>query len=164
MFTLFAPLIGIVGSLLPSFVRILERKQELKHELELSKIKIELAKEQGKIDLNIENVKADSVEGKSLRDHDAVLDGGQFINTLRASVRPIITYTFFILFVAVKVAAAYVMISTGKSIPDMLKAVWDPDTMSLFSTIIAFWFGSRMMEKLDRRSNPILSGTAVKKK
>ena len=52
------------------------------------------------------------------------------------------------MFVAVKVAAAYVMLSTGQSVPEMLKAVWDPDTMALFGTIMAFWFGSRVMEKM----------------
>ena len=51
---------------------------------------------------------------------------------------------------AVKWAAAYVMIKEGQDIPTMLEAVWDPDTMSLFSTIIAFWFGSRVMEKQDK--------------
>jgi hypothetical protein len=42
------------------------------------------------------------------------------------------------------------MIKQGQDIPTMLDAVWDPDTMSLFSTIIAFWFGSRVMEKQDK--------------
>ena len=36
----------------------------------------------------------------------------------------------------------------------MLQAVWDPDTMALFSTIIAFWFGSRVMEKQMTASAP----------
>jgi hypothetical protein len=44
------------------------------------------------------------------------------------------------------------MIKNGQDIPTMLEAVWDPDTMSLFSTIIAFWFGFRVMEKQDRLS------------
>ena len=51
---------------------------------------------------------------------------------------------------AVKWSAAYVMIKQGQDIPTMLDAVWDPDTMSLFSTIIAFWFGSRVMEKQEK--------------
>jgi hypothetical protein len=43
------------------------------------------------------------------------------------------------------------MIQTGQSIPEMLKAVWDTETMALFSTVIAFWFGSRTLEKMDSR-------------
>ena len=68
-----------------------------------------------------------------------------------------ITYSFFFLFCAVKIAAAYAMLATGQSVPEMLKAVWDVETMSLFSTIVAFWFGSRMMEKQERNSTPLPS-------
>lgn len=152
--SLLSPLFGIVGSLLPNIVKIFERKQEIEYELQLTKIKLDAAKEQAQIQLSVENVKADVDEGQSLRDHDKSLDGGKFINALRASVRPIITYTFFLLFVAVKTAAAYVMIDKGMDIPTMLRAVWDVETMSLFSTIIAFWFGSRMLEKNTNRIVP----------
>lgn len=151
MLTILSPLIGIVGSLLPSIVRIFERRQEMKHEIELTRVKIEASIQQAKVQLDIENVKADVEEGKSVRSHDRSIDGGKYINTLRASIRPVITYCFFFLFVAVKVAAAWTMIVNGQSVPEMLKAVWDPETMALFSTIIAFWFGSRVIEKMDER-------------
>lgn len=151
MLALLSPLIGIFGSLLPAIVRIFERKQELKHEIELTKIRLDATIEAAKVNVTIENIKADSAEGQSLRDHDKSLDGGKFINALRASIRPVITYIFFFLFVAVKAAAAYVMINNGASIPEMLRAVWDSETMALFATIMAFWFGSRVIEKMDDR-------------
>lgn len=151
MFTILSPLIGIIGSLLPSIVRIFERRQEMKYEIELTRVKLDAALQQSKVQLDVEGIKADVEEGKSLRSHDRSIDGGKYINTLRASIRPVITYCFFFLFVAVKVAAAWTMIANGQSVPEMLKAVWDPETMSLFSTIIAFWFGSRVIEKMDER-------------
>ena len=147
MLTLLAPFLGILGSLLPSLVKIFERKQELQHEIELIKVKLEAARVQGNIDIAVKSAEADVAEGKSLRDHDMSLDGGHYVNILRASIRPVVTYVFFILFVAVKVSAAYVMIKTGQSIPEMLKAVWDADTQALFSTIMGFWFGSRYFER-----------------
>lgn len=153
MLALLSPLIGIFGSLLPSIVRIFERKQELKYEIELTKIKLDASLEAAKANLVLEEVKADIAEGQSLRDHDKSIDGGKFLNALRASIRPIITYVFFILFVAVKVSAAYVMLSSGQSVPEMLDAVWDSETMALFATIMAFWFGSRVIEKMDDRVN-----------
>ena len=150
MLALLSPLFGILGSLLPSIVRIFERKQEIKYELELTKIKIDAAERQADLQFHVEEIKADSQLRQSALDHDKSIDGGKFINALRASIRPVVTYSFFILFVAVKWAAAYTMIKNGQDIPTMLDAVWDPDTMSLFSTIIAFWFGSRVMEKQER--------------
>ena len=150
MLALLSPFLGILGSLLPSIVRIFERKQELKYEVELIKIKLEAAERQADLQYHVEEIKADAELRQSALDHDKSLDGGKFINALRASIRPVVTYSFFILFVAVKWAAAYTMIVSGQDIPTMLDAVWDPDTMSLFSTIIAFWFGSRVMEKQEK--------------
>ena len=150
MLALLAPFFGILGSLLPSVVRIFERKQEIKYEIELTKIKLDAAERTADLQFHIEEIKADSESRQSALDHDKSLDGGKFINALRASIRPVVTYTFFFVFIAVKIAAAYVMIKTGQSIPEMLNAVWDIETMSLFSTIIAFWFGSRTMEKQEK--------------
>ena len=161
---LLSPLFGIIGSLLPSIVRIFERKQEIKYEIELTKIKLDAAERQADLQFNIEMVKSDSNLRQSALDHDKSIDGGKFINALRASIRPVITYTFFFLFCAVKIAAAYVMLKTGQSVPEMLKAVWDVETMSLFSTIIAFWFGSRVMEKQERVPQPQVTVTTSKKK
>ena len=164
MLALLSPLFGILGSLLPSIVRIFERKQEIKYEIELTKIKLDAAERQANLQFHVEEVKADSQLRQSALDHDKSLDGGKFINALRASIRPVVTYTFFFLFCAVKIAAAYVMIQQGMSMPEMLNAVWDVETMSLFSTIIAFWFGSRVIEKQDRVPQPQVIVTTSKKK
>jgi hypothetical protein len=164
MLALLSPLFGILGSLLPSIVRIFERKQEIKYELELTKIKIDAAERQADLNFNVEVVKADAQSRQSALDHDKSLDGGKFINALRASIRPVITYSFFFVFVAIKIAAACVMLSTGQSVPAMLDAVWDAETMTLFSTIIAFWFGSRMMEKQERMAPSQVTITATTKK
>jgi hypothetical protein len=158
---LLSPLFGIIGSLLPSIVRIFERKQEIKYELELTKVKLDAAERQANLDFNIEMVRADSQLRQSALDHDKSIDGGKFINALRASVRPVITYTFFMVFLAVKISAAYVMLTTGQSVPEMLRSVWDPETMALFSTIIAFWFGSRVMEKQGQVPQVMVTATTV---
>lgn len=154
MLALLSPLFGILGSLLPSVVRIFERKQEIKYEIELAKVKIDAAERQADLQFHVEEIKADAQSRQSALDHDKSLDGGKFINALRASVRPVITYSFYFLFCAIKIAAVCVMIDQGASMPEMLKAVWDPETGALFSTIIAFWFGSRVMERQEKNLPP----------
>lgn len=145
--SLLSPLLGIVGSLLPSIVRIFERKQEMKYELELTKLKNDAVAIQSQANLDVETIKALVAEGQSLRDHDSKLDGGPVLNALRASIRPVVTYVFFGVFILIKLVALGVMISNGVGVPEILDAIWDAETMSLFSTILAFWFGSRIMEK-----------------
>ena len=152
IFGALSPLFGIIGALLPSIVRVFERKQEIKYEIELSKLQLDAASATADKEFDVERIKALVAEGQSLRNHDMSVDGGDFLNALRASIRPVITYAFFTLFMTVKTAGAYIMFASGASIPETLTAVWDTETMALFSTIIAFWFGSRMFEKINDRT------------
>jgi hypothetical protein len=161
LLTLLSPIFGILGSLLPSIVGIFQKREDYKYEILLLEAQSKFAVQQAQINMDIENIKADSVEEQSIYAHDSSISGGKFMDALRASIRPVVTYLFFFLFVSVKVAAASVMLHNGLSVPDMLAAVWDTQTMSLFSTILAFWFGARVLEKMDSMSKnrPILNRT-----
>lgn len=147
MFTILSPLLGIIGSVIPTLVRFMERKAEIQYELELTKLKLASAERQAKMEVDVAVVRADVDEGKSVREHDTSLAGNEYFEKLRASIRPVITYTFFGLFVVIKVAAVIIMANHGNQAMEILKAVWDIETMALFSTIVAFWFGSRTLEK-----------------
>ena len=124
-----------------------ERKQELKYQLQLNKLQMEAAVQNAQVQIAIEDAKADTADAESVRSYDNNIDGGKFVNALRASLRPVVTYVFFITFIAVKVAVIYVMIQQNASMVEMIKAVWDQDTMALFGTVMGFWFGTRILEK-----------------
>lgn len=147
LITLLSPFLGILGSLLPSIVRIFERKQELKFQTETMKLQMEAAVQNAQVQIAIEDAKADVADAQSVRSYDNNIDGGKFINALRSSIRPVITYVFFITFIAIKTAVIIVMVKQGASMTEMLKAVWDQDTMALFGAVMGFWFGSRILEK-----------------
>ena len=148
LLTLLSPLLGILGSLLPSIVDIFKRKMELKYEIELTKVQIEASLQNAQITLDIQESKADIADAESVRSYDSNIDGGKFINSLRASIRPVITYSFFFLFVVVKLTQLIVAVDSGENASAALLAIWDQDTMSLFGAIMGFWFGSRMLERM----------------
>jgi len=148
MLTAVTTLIGLLGGILPYVVRILELRQTYKYELELAKIQLEAAKMGFDLEYSINATKADIEEGKLLRYHDLYLDDSKFFNTLRASIRPILTYFFFFLFCAVKFSAMALMFQQGYNGLEVLNAVWDIYTVSIFSAIIAFWFGNRAMSRI----------------
>ena len=148
LLALLSPLLGAAVNLLPNILGYFERQQANKHEIELTKVKLDVAIQTAQLGIDLEEAKADAREGESLRTHDSTLDGGKFINALRASIRPVITYIFFAMFVAIKVSAAYVMLSNGADVPTMLNAVWDQETIALFGAIMGFWFGSRTIERM----------------
>lgn len=149
MITIISMVFGILGSLLPSLIRLLEKKMEFQYEIKLTELKIEAATKGLEMAVQVEDLKSLVQEGSNLRDHDMYIDGGQFINTLRASVRPVITYTFFIFFIVIKCLAFLVMINQGLPAKEAILTIWDVYTVSLFSTILAFWFGARALSKFE---------------
>ena len=61
-------------------------------------------------------------------------------------MRPILTYAFFLLFAAVKIAGLYVMTRfDGMSLAVALPILWDAETQALFAAVMAFWFGQRAL-------------------
>jgi len=147
MLTALTTILGAVSTSIPSLLKHFDRKQELKHERELLKLQMDAAANKVKLDIILAESKAGIEEGDSLRSHDSTLSGNIFIESLRASVRPVITYLFFLMFVIIKGSAAYVMLQNGNDIPTMLQAIWDTETMAIFGSIMGFWFGSRAIEK-----------------
>ena len=76
-----------------------------------------------------------------------------FISALQASVRPVITYFFFILFGTIKGLAVYVAVKEGDDVSQAILNSWDQETAILFSTVISFWFGGRAMRKIRESKN-----------
>lgn len=150
-------LVGGVTSAIPGVLNLFMKREELRNERELLKIRSDLAKTQAEHQINVINTQADAFEGESLRRHDSGIDGTGFIGALRASVRPVITYLFFALFVFVKLIAVWTFIQNGASADwlgnalawqELYPIIWDDNTQGIFGAIMGFWFGSRTIEKL----------------
>lgn len=163
MITLLSTVFGLVGSLLPNVIKIFEKKQDYAHELALKRLEYDAAREGILLQQQVEAIKADTIEGESVRKHDIDVEYTGFWAALRASIRPVITYSFFILFCGIKIAAFIVLINRGASPTELLSLVWDSETMAIFSAIIGFWFGSRAIEKFSGRTFSLgsLGGTSV---
>ena len=147
MITLLGSLLGFGTSFLPEVLNYFKRGQEQKHELQRMKMEIELMAKRSEFKIQELDKEAEIKEAEGLYKHDSV-DAGGFINALRGSVRPIITYVFFGLFVAIKVTALISLMSLPEMQLNMaLSMIWDDQTAGLFSAIMAFWFGNRAVSK-----------------
>lgn len=145
MLALISAILGLLSSLVPNVVKLMELKTYLNHEYRLYMAQITAQMKTEATD--VDNVTL-TREGDSLRSHDTLLTSGSTMESLRASIRPVITYVFFFLFIVVKASAATLMFKAGNDPIDILNAVWDQYTMSLFSAIMGFWFGARTIEKM----------------
>lgn len=153
LLTILSSLFGVASSVLPNLVKIMEVKQDHKHEIELTKLRMEAASKGLELTTIAEGAKADVAEGESVRQHDSTIRSSGFMEGLRASIRPVITYCFFFLFCGVKIAIVWIMIQRDHNPMDIVNAAWDQNTMAVFAAIVSFWFGSRSMVKLTETYN-----------
>tara|TARA_R110000751_G_C13777492_1_gene480715 strand:+ start:2090 stop:2572 length:483 start_codon:yes stop_codon:yes gene_type:complete len=148
MISLLGTLLGLGTSIIPEVLGFFKQKQADKHDLEMLEAKAKYADQMSKLKIKELDSEAEIVETKGLYEHDRSIDAGGFINALRGSVRPVITYMFFIMFASVKGTMIYAMI-TNQNLDwtVAIETAWDSDTAAVFSAIISFWFGNRAMSK-----------------
>ena len=146
MLSLVGSLLGFGTSFLPKVMDYFQDRSDKKHELQVMEVQIRQQKELASQKLEAVNVEADIREIESL--HKSMQPTGvRWIDGLRGSVRPVITYCFFGLFVFVEVAAYLSLTAAGVSGLDAVNAVWDEDTKALFAAVISFWFGGRAIAR-----------------
>tara|TARA_R110000772_G_scaffold57614_3_gene130321 strand:- start:29963 stop:30421 length:459 start_codon:yes stop_codon:yes gene_type:complete len=146
MITLLGSLLGFGTSFLPEVLNFFKAGQEHKHNLERMALEMDMMTKRNELKLNIIDKQAEIKETEGLYRHDS-MDAGGFINALRGSVRPIITYVFFGLFVAIKITALMSLMSSGNDLGRSLSLIWDDNTFGLFAAIMSFWFGGRAVSK-----------------
>ena len=146
MITLLGSLLGFSTSFLPEVLGYFRANQEHKHEMQKAQLQIDLMSKRAELKLEVMDREADIKETEGLYKHDNI-DAGGFINALRGSVRPVITYCFFALFVAIKVTALLALVKSGNELGQALSVIWDEATAGLFAAIMSFWFGNRAVSK-----------------
>ena len=145
MIALLGSALGFGTSLLPQVLSFFQKKQDHKNRLEELKLQGELAKMGVQNDIQKLDKQAEIAETKALYEFANPKSG--FAAGLSASVRPVITYLFFGLFLAVKAVILLKAMESGADWKDAVPLMFDNETQALFSAIIAFWFGQRSVNK-----------------
>ena len=172
MLTLLGSLLGFLGSAFPQLLKLFQEAQDRRHELAILDRQMEVPRQgysqrledtepvgEGARDEHSERarrvadrsppqirIEGDIQQSVALYQHDSQPAGYKWVEALRASVRPILTYAFFLLFAAVKIAGLYTMVRfDGMSLAVALPLIWDAETQALFAAVMAFWFGWRAL-------------------
>jgi len=151
MISLLGSLLGFGTSFLPSILDFFKQAQAHKQKLEMMKMQSELLEKKSALRLQELDKQAEIKEVEGLYKHDASLDGGKFVNALRSSVRPVITYIFMGLFIAVEISIIVKFMETGGDWTEAVNLLWSDEVAGLWSAILAFWFGNRAISKFQRK-------------
>lgn len=148
MSALLGSLLGFGGSIVPAITDYFSKKQDQKFELQKMEKQAELIKRGYTHEMQMFEQQANDKEHERLIQHDISINQGTgFISALQKSVRPVITYSFFILFATVEITLLQKAMALNLPFNEALSAVWDEDTKAIFAAIISFWFGNRAIEK-----------------
>ena len=147
MLTIIASALGFLSSAFPDVMTIYRDKKDKEHELKILELKMESQRLGYDNAIQQTKVKAQASEQTALYGYANASTGIEWVEALRASIRPILTYAFFILFAVVKIAALIALKQEGATIAQGIMYVWDEDTKVLFAALIGFWFGDRALKR-----------------
>ena len=141
MISLLGSLLGFVTSTGPSiFKQYMDAKQDARdkeHEL-----KIMAKQSQDRRDEAIITSVGEANVAVHKNADEQTKRASTWVVNLSATVRPVITYFFFLEFVLLTFLSAFDMISV-----ELFKYLWSDEIVSIFSVIISFWFGQRLVSK-----------------
>lgn len=147
--TIISTALGFGTSFLPKLIDTFQDSKDKKHELAIMSLQIEREEKLQSQKSEAMLLQAEIERETSLLEHDSksAEHASTWVNNLRSSVRPIITYLFFALFFFVEGVAVYVILRDGGDAATIARTLWSEETQSIFAAIIAFWFGSRAVKK-----------------
>jgi hypothetical protein len=160
MITLLSTLVSFLAGGLPKILNFVQDRSDKAQEIALARLQFErelaLAERGFMAQARIEEIRTDQVamqtqaqEREAMYAHDIAIGQGAstWVVNLRASVRPVITYGMFLMLVAVNVFGAAYAWHMGVPFDQALDILWDEDSAIVFSSIIAFWFGTQAFGK-----------------
>lgn len=149
MLTLLSSLLGFGTSFVPKVLEFWQDKSDKAQELKIMALQIEREEKMLAVKAEMMDSANDMQRDVALLQHDTATakKASTWVHNLRSSVRPVITYLFFVLFFFVEGVAAYVILRDGGDISIIASTLWSEETSSIFAAIVSFWFGSRAIKK-----------------
>ena len=160
MITLLSTLVSFLMGGLPKILDFFQDRSDKSHELDLAKIQTErelaMAERGFLAQARIEEIKTEQVsmqtavqERQALYAHDIEIGKGasQWVINARAMVRPSITYGMFLLFAFVEFFGFFFAYHREVPFDQALNLLWDNETQIIWSSVVAFWFGTQAFKK-----------------
>lgn len=139
MLTIFASIVGFIGSIIPEILKFLKDRSDKHHALSI----LEKHSENLHSTNLLKQLNLELEERKII--NETILDTKiKWLDALNASVRPLLAYGFFIMYCTMKYIE-YKLIS--QHIAPEIFEVWNENDQVIFAGIISFYFGQRTFNR-----------------
>ncbi|WP_341761118.1 hypothetical protein [Candidatus Tisiphia endosymbiont of Thecophora atra] len=140
MIAILSAFIGFFSSFIPEILHFLKDKKDKEHELKLIGLQIKASNTVHSARLEEIQIQADNDESKYLYQYAGMQiannSSNNWVDFLSSTVRPMITYIFFLLYIALKLA---IFMKFSASVD----SIWSSEDQGIFCAVIGFWFGHR---------------------
>lgn len=149
MITLLASIAGFITSIVPEILKFFRDKNDKNHELKIFEKQIEFSRVSPGVRGSEEiYITRDIIEQASL--YSTYKTGISWVDALNGSVRPVLAYSFFVMYGAIKFIQ-YRAISTSLKVIADIEVLWSIDDQAIFAGIISFYFGQRAFNKINKK-------------
>lgn len=160
MMAAIAAILGFLSSVAPMAIQLFTLKENNAQAIRLEQLKQQGAREQVAGQVDIANTQADVRQADHIYDFANTASGYRFVDALAVLIRPYITWVFFHFYVLMKVALFVYGVNMGYDLGQLVRLLWDETDAALFSAIIGFWFGNRVI----MRTNQMAATQAIMQK
>ncbi|MFM6943686.1 MAG: hypothetical protein ACKOXV_00175 [Bacteroidota bacterium] len=153
--TLLGGVFGGALRLAPEVMKLWDRRDERKHELQMLDREFEFAKARAEttlrqVDAGVQVAQFDTLAAAFQEQSQTAQAAGKFVAAVSALVRPLVTYIFITLYALVKLAAYILALQQGGAWAPVLVAMWGVDDMAVLNMILGFWFVGRVYERSNK--------------
>jgi len=145
MITLLASIAGFISSIIPEIIKYFKDINDKKHELNILDKQIEYNKNSHARSLEEIHVSQDIFEHASL--YSTYTTNITWVDALNGSVRPVLAYSFFLMYIGVKYIQ-YQAISASAPVIQYIDIIWNVDDQAIFAGIISFYYGQRTFKRV----------------
>ena len=150
--TILGGLMGGVFRILPEVLKLFDRVNERKHELELLKTEMEFAKIRGEIMMKqaeavMTVAELDAMSEAIKEQGQTARAAGKFVAALSALVRPLVTYWFVGFYSFVKMLTISLALEQNANWKEVIVNAWTADDAAILMMILTFWFVGRIWDK-----------------
>jgi hypothetical protein len=145
MITLLALIAGFISSIIPEIVKYFKDANDKKNELAILEKQIQYNQTAASRSLEEINISRDIQEQASL--YATYKTEITWVDAVNGLVRPVLAYSFFIMYMVVKYLQ-YAAISRTSHVIEYIEIIWSTDDQAIFAGIISFYYGQRTFQKL----------------
>ena len=145
MITVIAALTGFISSIIPEIIKFFKDINDKKHELNILDKQIQYSKFNRASSLEEISISKDILEQASL--YSTYKSDVRWVDALNGSVRPVLAYSFFMMYMSVKYMQ-YRAISASALLIEYIDIIWSIDDQAIFAGIISFYYGQRTFRKI----------------